>query len=50
MLDEFDWESTITPLGETTGLCIPLDVVGFVQVRSTPSLRTARLELHLLFS
>lgn len=32
MLDELDWESTITPLGETTGLCIPLDVVGFVEV------------------
>ncbi|KAG9036760.1 hypothetical protein FRB95_008091 [Tulasnella sp. JGI-2019a] len=32
MLDELEWESTITPLGETTGLCIPLDVVGFVHI------------------
>ncbi|KAG8875681.1 hypothetical protein FRB97_004816 [Tulasnella sp. 331] len=32
MLDELEWESTITPLGETTGLCIPLDVAGFVHI------------------
>ncbi|KAG8904203.1 hypothetical protein FRB99_002106 [Tulasnella sp. 403] len=32
LLAEYEWEATVTPLGETTGLCIPIDVAGFVQI------------------
>ncbi|KIO29376.1 hypothetical protein M407DRAFT_70503 [Tulasnella calospora MUT 4182] len=37
LLQEFEWEATLTPLGDTTGLCVPLDVAGFVQISHWPS-------------
>ncbi|KAG8908318.1 hypothetical protein FRC00_011289, partial [Tulasnella sp. 408] len=37
LLEEYEWEATLTPLGETTGLCVPLDVAGFVQISHWPS-------------
>ncbi|KAG8949781.1 hypothetical protein FRC04_008321 [Tulasnella sp. 424] len=37
LLEEFEWEATLTPLGETTGLCVPLDVGNFVQISHWPS-------------
>ena len=42
LLDEFDWEATLTPLGETTGLCIPLDIDSFVQVSDSRARGIAR--------
>jgi len=32
ILDEYGWEATLTPLGTTTGLCVPLDVAKFVEI------------------
>jgi len=32
LLDEFDWEATLTPLGETTGLCAPGKLAAFMTI------------------
>lgn len=32
ILDDFGWESTLSPLGSPTGLCIPVDIDKFVSV------------------
>lgn len=32
MLDDYHWESTLSPLGMPTGLCLPVDLNGFVAV------------------
>ena len=32
VLDEYEWEATVTPLGFTTGLCLPMDVEKFLYV------------------
>lgn len=34
ILDEYGWESTISPVGLPTGLCIPADIDKFVMVRN----------------
>ncbi|KAG8695134.1 hypothetical protein FRC09_009374 [Ceratobasidium sp. 395] len=32
VLDEYEWEATVTPLGLTTGLCLPMDVEKFLYI------------------
>ncbi|KAG9079106.1 hypothetical protein FS749_008827, partial [Ceratobasidium sp. UAMH 11750] len=32
VLDEYEWEATVTPLGFTTGLCLPMDVEKFLYI------------------
>lgn len=33
ILDDYEWEATLSPLGTAVGLCIPLDVEQFITVR-----------------
>lgn len=33
MLDDYHWESTLSPLGMPTGLCLPVDLNGFVAMK-----------------
>ncbi|TFK40828.1 Rapamycin-insensitive companion of mTOR, N-term-domain-containing protein [Crucibulum laeve] len=33
ILDDFNWEATLSPLGTPTGLCLPMDVDKFISVR-----------------
>lgn len=33
MLEEFGWEGVLTPLGNATGLCVPMELASFVYVR-----------------
>ncbi|QRV77606.1 STE16 protein [Ceratobasidium sp. AG-Ba] len=32
VLDEYEWEATVTPLGLTIGLCLPMDVEKFLYI------------------
>ncbi|CCO31383.1 Protein ste16 [Rhizoctonia solani AG-1 IB] len=32
VLDEYEWEATVTPLGFTTGLCLPMDIEKFLYI------------------
>ncbi|CUA72508.1 Protein ste16 [Schizosaccharomyces pombe 972h-] [Rhizoctonia solani] len=32
VLDEYEWEATVTPLGLTTGLCLPMDIEKFLYI------------------
>ena len=36
ILDDYGWESTLSPVGLPTGLCIPADVEKFVMVSILP--------------
>lgn len=33
ILDDYGWESTLSPVGLPTGLCIPADIDKFVMVK-----------------
>ncbi len=33
VLDDYEWEATLSPQGQAVGLCIPLDVEKFISVR-----------------
>lgn len=35
ILDDYNWEATLSPLGMPTGLCIPADVEAFTAVRDS---------------
>lgn len=32
ILDDYNWEATLSPLGQPTGLCVPMDVDRFISV------------------
>ncbi|KAK0487570.1 Rapamycin-insensitive companion of mTOR, N-term-domain-containing protein [Armillaria novae-zelandiae] len=47
ILDDYEWEATVTPLGLPIGLCIPMDVEKFITIppwtQHTPESREPRL-------
>ncbi|RDB17886.1 Target of rapamycin complex 2 subunit ste20 [Hypsizygus marmoreus] len=48
ILDDYDWEATLSPLGIPTGLCIPVDFESFTRIPSwTPNV-TEKAESRLV--
>ncbi|KAG6820706.1 hypothetical protein H0H93_012759 [Arthromyces matolae] len=48
VLDEFDWEATLNPLGLPTGLCIPIDFKAFITLPSWSPVTATRTEGRLI--